>query len=201
MSYQPESGLQHAVRPTQADDVVVEPVVRAPSVHAVGATVVSPPRVEEVVVTEPAVVRHRQVATSYGQRFAIDSIIVGIIGLALMIVGLIAITRAGVDGPFNEPVVSVLGFTHTATLGAIEVVIGLCLLICAATTSKSGAIFFGLVLGVGGIVGAVQADSFRRSLALESGLAWLAVIAAAIVVLVSLLIPRLATHTTRVEAI
>jgi hypothetical protein len=144
---------------------------------------------------------HRSVATSHGRRYAVDSVVVGIVGLVLMIVGLIAVTRAGVDGPMAEPVVKVLGFTHTATLGAIEIGIGLCLLICAATTSKSGSLFFGLVLGVGAIVGAVQTDSFRHSLALESGFAWLAVIAAAVVVLVSLLIPRLATHTTRVEAI
>jgi uncharacterized membrane protein HdeD (DUF308 family) len=197
MSSQPDPNPQ-VVRPAQPADIV-EPTTPAPSGRAVGATVVNPNRAEQVVVTDPAVV-HRSVASSYGQRFAIDSVVVGIVGLALMILGLIAVTRAGVDGPMNQPVVDVLGFTHTATLGAIEVVIGLCLLVCAATTSKSGAIFFGLVLGIAGVVGAVQADSFRRSLALESGLAWLAVIAAVVVVLVSLLIPRLATHTTRVEA-
>lgn len=157
------------------------------------------PVVERVVVPQAAV--HQSVATSYGRRYAFDSAVVGIVGLALLIVGLIAITRAGFDGPMNEPVIEVLGFTHTVTLGLIEAGIGVCLLLCAATMTRGGSVFFGLLLGVAGVVGAVQTESFDRSLALESGLAWLAVIAAVIVVLVSMLVPRMVTRTDRVESI
>lgn len=199
MSYEPDPTLP-TVPPTRADDPGMVPTTTAPTVRAVSATVLNPPRVDEVVEHGPAVV-HRRVATSSGRRFAIDSVIVGLVGLALVIVGLIAVTRAGVDGSMEEPVVDVIGFTHTTLLGFLEVGIGLCLVIAAAATSKSAAIFFGLVLGVAGIVGAVQSESFRNSLALESGLAWIAVVAAVVVVLASLLIPRLATQTTRVETI
>jgi len=199
MSYEPDPTL-HTAPPVWSDDLGSAPTTSAPTVRAVSATVLNPPRVDEVVDAGPAVV-HRRVATSSGRRFAIDSVIVGIVGLALVIVGLIAVTRAGVDGSMQEPVVHVIGFTHTALLGLIEVGIGLCLLIAAAATSKSAAIFFGLVLGVAGIVGAVQSESFRNSLALQSGLAWIAVIAAVVVVLVSLVIPRLATQTTRIETV
>jgi len=156
------------------------------------------PVVEEVV-TRPVVAEHR-VATT-GRAYAPDSFVVGLIGLALLIVGLIAMVRAGFDGPMDDPVVKVIGFTHTATLGVIEAAIGLLLLICAALRSRAGAVFFGLVLGVGGVVGAVQTDSFHRSLALQSGWAWICVAAAAVVVLVSLLMPRVATRNTRVEAV
>jgi len=83
----------------------------------------------------------------------------------------------------------------------VEAAIGLCLLLSAAFLSRGAAIFFGLVLGIGGIVGAVQTDSFRRSLALESGWAWIAVVAAALVVVVSLLLPRMWTSRARVEAV
>jgi len=150
----------------------------------------TPRPVVEEVVTRPAVAEQR-VATT-GRAFAPDSFVVGLVGLALLVIGLIAMVRAGFDGPMDDPVVNVIGFTHTATLGVIEAAVGLLLLISAAMRSRGGAMFFGLVLGVGGIVGAVQTDSFRRSLALESGLAWLAVAAAAVVVLVSLLMPRVA---------
>jgi len=170
------------------DTVVAQPV----------ATTVNAVPVDQVVVGQAAV--HQRVATSYGRRYAFDSVVVGIVGLALTIVGLIALTRAGVDAPLDEPVVKVIGFTHTATLGMIEAGIGICLLICAAATARAAAVFFGLVLGVGAIVGAAQTDSFRNSLALQSGLAWLAAVAAAIVVLASLLVPRMSTATTRVES-
>ena len=52
---------------------------------------------------------------------------------------------------------------------------------------------------IGAIVAAVQTSSFDESLAIESSWAWVLVVAAAIVVLVSLLIPRMVTRTARVE--
>jgi len=202
MSYQPDPLQPRASRARFADGADTQPMVVEQTVPAVevAPAVVAPAVVEQVVTERPAPVLHQRVASSSGRRFAFDSVIVGIVGLALTIIGLIAVTRAGVDGPFNEPVVKVLGFTHTATLGAIEVGFGICLLICAAATTRGGAAFFGILLGIAAVVGAVQTDSFRRSLALEPGLAWLAAIAAAVVVLVSLLLPRMTTQTTRVDA-
>ena len=184
------AGRPVAVQPVEAVAVQPVPAVAVASVAPVAETVYAP----------QAAVR-RSVATSYGRRYAFDSVIVGLIGLAYLIVGLVAMTRAGFDGSMREPVVSVVGFTHTATLGMIEAGIGLALLLCAATMTRGGSVFFGLLLGVAGVVGAVQTDSFVGSLALESGFAWLAVFAAVIVVLVSLLIPRMVTRTDRVEAI
>jgi hypothetical protein len=81
----------------------------------------------------------------------------------------------------------------------IEIGIGAALLICGATSSRSGELFFGCVLGVAGFVGAVQTSSFRKSLALESSMAWVAVVIAAIVVVSALLLPRFARHSTSVE--
>ena len=187
--------------------IVVEPALAAPvaavaepALAAPVAAVTPAPVVERVVVdTAPAV--HETVATSYGRRYAFDSVVVGVVGLAFLLIGLIAMTRAGFDGSMRDPVVEVLGFTHTATLGIIEAGIGLCLLLCAASKSRGASVFFGLVLGVAGFVGAVQVDSFRESLALQTGLAWLAVIAGAVVVAVSLLIPRMVTRTDRVTAV
>ena len=154
---------------------------------------------QEVVMAEP--IDSRTVATTTGRRYAFDSAIVGLAGIGLITIGLIAITRGGFDGPMNQPVVNVIGFTHTTTLGLIEIGIGLCLLLSAAARSRSAATFFGLVLGIGGVVGAVQTDSFRRSLDLESGLAWIAVATGAVVVLVSLLMPRMLRTSTRVESV
>lgn len=174
-----------------------EPILEPPRV--VAEPVVAAPVVEPGVVIRPAV--HETVATTTSRHYAFDSFIVGIVGLTVLTVGLIAITRGGFDGPMNDPVVSVLGFTHTTTLGLIEAGIGLCLLLAAASRSRGVAVFSGLMLGVGGIVGAVQTDSFRNSLALESGLAWLAIVLGVVVVLVSLIVPRMTTRSTRAESV
>ncbi len=136
------------------------------------------------------------VRTSWSSRFAPDAVIAAAVGVVLLLIGLIAITRGGFDGPMSEPVVQVLGFNHTTTLGIIEIVLGAALLIAGATSSRPGARFFGSVLAIGAFVGAVQAESFRESLALESGFAWLMVLAGSVVVASSLLMPRYFTRST-----
>ena len=60
--------------------------------------------------------------------------------------------------------------------------LGACLLIAGASAWRSGAIFFGSILAIGGFIGAVQTESFATSLALESAHAWIACIAGIVVV-------------------
>lgn len=150
-----------------------------------------------MVITEgPQFTQEQQISTTSSSRFAPDSIITGLIGLVMLVVGLIAVTRAGFDGPMSEPVTNVLGFTYTSTLGLIEIGFGLCLLLSAAARSRSGELFFGVVLGIAGFVGAIQTESFRKSLALEPGMGWLAVVAGGVIVAAALLLPRISKNST-----
>jgi len=178
----------------RSDAVVYDPPATVVDVP-VNGTVVTP---VTPVVTAPAATAG-SIRTAYNARFAPDSIIAGVAGLVILVVGLIAIVRGGFDGPMSDPVVQVLGFTHTTTLGLIEVGIGLALLLAGATRSRTGEIFFGAVLGIGAFVGAVQSESFAHSLALESGMAWLLVIIAAVVVLSAMLMPRYVRQSTVIE--
>ena len=165
--------------------VVETPVVEMPVVEAPVAQVVVPAHVG-------------QVRTAYASRYAPDAVVAALVGLVLLVGGLIAIVRGGFDGQMSDPVVSVLGFTHTTTLGLLEIGIGLCLLLSGAARSRTGELFFGAVLGIGAFVGAVQTASFKKSLALQSGLAWLMVFAAVIVVLSAMLMPRFARNSTTI---
>lgn len=187
----------------QGAPVVAQPVVAQPAVAA--------PQVQRVVVAQEAVAPVTQVRTvapaaavqqtAYSRRFAPDAVIASLVGLALLIIGLLAVVRGGFDGSMEDPVVEVIGFSHTTTLGMIEAFIGLCLLLCGVMASRSGALFFGTVLGIAAFVGAVQSESFDESLALESGHAWLMVAAALIVVISALLMPRFTTRSTSVHAV
>lgn len=182
-----------AARPViEAQPLAARPVVEPQVVVDPAAT---PVATAPVVVAPAAAVR----TTSF-RRFAPDAVIASAVGLVVMVVGLLAIVRGGFDGPMEDPVVEVLGFTHTTTLGLIEVVLGGLLLICGVSSWRSGALFFGSVMAIGGFVGAVQTDSFATSLALESGLAWLVAIGGVIVVASALLMPRFTTRTTDVRA-
>ena len=179
----------------ERSDVFVQP----PTPMMVETPVVAAPANQVVVPVTP--VASGQVRTAYATRFAPDAVIAALVGLVLLIVGLIAMVRGGFDGPMSTPVVSVLGFTHTTTLGVLETAIGLCLLLSGAARSRTGGVFFGAILGIGAFVGAVQTDSFKKSLALESGWAWLMVLAAVVVVLSALVMPRFARNSTTISNI
>ncbi len=140
--------------------------------------------------TAPHVVRR----TTVRRAIEVDTVIAGIAGIVVLVVGLLALVRAGTDGPWDDPVVEVAGLTHTATLGLIEIGTGIALLLAAVSRSRSAIAFWGVVLGIAGFVGAVQAESFRDSLALEASLGWWALAVGAIVAVAALFVPR-RTHT------
>jgi hypothetical protein len=54
----------------------------------------------------------------------------------------------------------------------------------------------GASLGIAGFVGAVQADSFKETLALESSMGWIAAIAGLVIVVAVLLLPRYGKKST-----
>ena len=170
-----------AARPVVEPQVVVDPAA-------------TPVAAAPVVVAPAAAVR----TTSF-RRFAPDAVIAAVVGLVVLVVGLLAIVRGGFDGTMETPVVEVLGFTHTTTLGLIEVVLGGLLLICGVSSWRSGALFFGSIMAIGGFIGAVQTESFATSLALESGLAWLVMLGGIAVVASALLIPRYVSRTSDVR--
>jgi hypothetical protein len=139
------------------------------------------------------------VSASHASRFEPDAYVVGVIGLALLLLGLIASIRGGFSGPMSLPVIKVLGLTHTTTLGLIEVAVGLVLMVAAGMRSRGGELFGGLLLGIGGFVGLVQHRSFVRTLALENSLAWAALLGGVVVVLAALLLPRFSRQSSSVH--
>jgi len=153
------------------------------------------PAATRVVTVAPA----EAVRTAWFRGFEPDAVIAAAAGVVLLLIGLIAITRGGFDGPMSDPVVDVLGFNHTTTLGIIEIIIGGSLLVAGATISRAGALFLSSVLAIGAFVGAVQTESFRESLGLESAFAWLLVLVGLLVMASSLLMPRYYTRTTTVR--
>jgi hypothetical protein len=173
------------------DETVIDPPIMLMSdPPSVVAPVVAGPVVAGPVVAGPVVAPASTVRSTSVRSIAPDAVIASIAGLALTIVGLLAITRGGLDGPLDQPVVQVVGFSHTTLLGMIETVLGVGLLISGASRSRGATLFFGVLIGIGAFVGAVQTKSFVEPLALERNYCWLLLAGAAIVVLTALLIPR-----------
>ena len=193
-------GPEYMRHETTVDPVPTVPEAQAPFI-AVPVAEVAEPMVAAPVVAAPVVAAPvgATTATAYRRRVAPDAVITALLGIVLLTLGLVAAVRAGFDGTFEEPVVQVAGFSHTAILGLIQAGFGVCLLIAGATASRSATIFVGILLGVTALVGAIQTESFEKSLALEQAHAWWLVTAAVIVVLAALLVPRSTHLGTRVR--
>ena len=95
----------------------------------------------------------------------------------------------------HEQRISTLSRSRFAPDAIITGLIGLIMLVAR---SRAGELFFGAVLGIAGLVGAVQVESFRKSLALGSGMGWLAVAAGTVIVVAALLLPRTSRSSTTV---
>jgi hypothetical protein len=107
----------------------------------------------------------------------------------LIVLGLIAVARGGLSGPLTEPVVDVVGFSHTPLLGLIEAGTGLILFLCALWGTRASTLFVGVLVAIAGIVVAAAPDAFASSLATESSYGVFLIVLGGIVALTSLLIP------------
>jgi uncharacterized membrane protein HdeD (DUF308 family) len=131
----------------------------------------------------------RRVSTARTSRFSPAAIVAGIGGIVLIVLGLIAVARGGLSGPLTEPVVDVVGFSHTPLLGLIEAGTGLILFLCALWGTRASTLFVGVLVAIAGIVVAAAPDAFASSLATESSYGVFLIVLGGIVALTSLLIP------------
>ena len=169
---------------------VAETVLPAPAAPVVVGTVAAS-SAQDITVARTARVN----------RFYPDAVLTALVGTVMLVLGLIAVVRAGLESDLREPVVNVLGFTHTAILGIVEVVLGGALLLAGGLSSRSGAILFGAIAAIAGFVGAVQTESFTKSLALERSMAWWGCVAGVLVAVAALLVPRTVSRTSHVRTV
>lgn len=107
-------------------------------------------------------------------------------GVALAIIGSVALMRAGVDETWFQPRVQVLDADHTALLGVLEIGAGVALIVSGATGSRVLVAILGLALAVGAAALAVEPAELQRELAIERWWAWVLAAAAAVLVLSAL---------------
>src|SRR5580700_133613 len=71
-------------------------------------------------------------------------IIAGALGLVTAVIGVITVSRGGIDSSMNVPMVRVAGLDQSAMLGAIELGLGLLLILGALSVAARG-----LIVGIG----------------------------------------------------
>jgi len=135
--------------------------------------------------------------TRTSRRFSPASIVGAIGGLALVVIGVVALTRAGTASPLDRPVVSVAGFNHTAVLGIVEIVAGGLMLLAAASRSRGALFLISLIICGAAIAAAIEPSIGGDSTAIESSFAVIVAVGAGIVALLAMMLPSVTTATRR----
>lgn len=167
-----------------------------------GAVPVVQPVVHEHVVQEQVVVpvsRSRRVVSA--STFSPAAVLATIVAIALGVVGAVAVARAGLDGPLDDPVVEVAGLSHTALLGLIELGMGVVLLLAGLSRDRGAILFVSILFGAASLVAAIEPSVGGDALAIERSWAVTLAIAFAVVALVAAVMPSVWRSTERVDAI
>lgn len=124
--------------------------------------------------------------------FAPGQIVSLIVGALAIILGLLALIRAGLDSPLGVPVVDVAGLSHTAWLGLGEVGLGLLLVLAGATPrSRSASVVLGVAILIAGVLVVAETDGMPQELALEQNYGWVLAISGAVVALAAMTLPTI----------
>jgi lysylphosphatidylglycerol synthetase-like protein (DUF2156 family) len=134
---------------------------------------------------EPVVAGEETVET-VRDRFDVASMLAVAAGVGLIVIGAVALVRAGIDGSWYEPVVRVVGIDHAPLLGAVEVGVGALLVLAGLAGARVLAAFVAVVAGIGAAIAAIEPDLVDRELALERG--WAVVLAVGGVLLALILV-------------
>ncbi len=158
------------------------------------------PVVEAGPVTDDRPVAEKKVGRRVGWAFSPWQLFSLAAGLALCVVGLVALVRAGVDGDLATPEVDVVGYSHTAVLGIVETGFGILLVVAGTTpTGRPLALLMGALLVLAGALVVIEPARLPEDLALEEDFGWVAAIGGAAVVVAALVLPTFASKHRTLE--
>jgi hypothetical protein len=124
-------------------------------------------------------------------RWNLGSVLVLLVGAALAVFGVVALTRTGIDGTWFSPTEGVAGIHHTPLLAAIEAGVGLLLVIAGLAGAPGLAAFVSIAAAMAAGVAALEPERVATQLATERWwLVALAVAAAGLAVLSMVPWPR-----------
>ena len=105
--------------------------------------------------------------------FSPGQIIAGVLGVVVALIGIIAVSRGGVDGTLNVPMVSVAGTDQSAMLGFAEFAAGLLLVLGAMNhAARWLTAFVGVVMVIGGVVLGSASAEILHDVGTSQGTGW-----------------------------
>ena len=108
------------------------------------------------------------------------SVVAAILGGLLLVIGIVALARAGLSQGFTEPAVAVGPFTRTPLFALVELVLGVLGLATAADADVRSAVVLAVLTGVPGIVWLLEPGAFQPALGVTAATGWLYVLFSAV---------------------
>lgn len=127
-------------------------------------------------------------STVSSRRFSPGQVLSGLLGIVLTIMGIVVVTRNGIDGSLNDPVTDLFGLAQSSYVGLFEIFCGLVLLLGASSIAYRGATgFIAALLVIGGVVLAAGNLRILLEVGAEKGTGWMFVLFGAVAVLAAML--------------
>src|SRR4051794_39080596 len=104
-----------------------------------------------------------------------------IVGVILLIVSIMVIADAGIDSTLNKPVVEVMGLEMSAIVGIVLLVVGLILVLAAATYGGGSVVgVMGILLLLGGVFAVAASDELRADVGVGRDTGWFMIVLGAV---------------------
>lgn len=139
-----------------------------------------------------------EVVETSTSRWDLGSVLATAAGVALIVIGVLALVRTGINSTWYDPVENVAGLSHTPLLGAIEVGVGALLVLAGLAGARMLAAFIALVAGGAALIVAIEPSLADRELAIDRGWATALAIGGLALALV-LIMSRERHHERRIE--
>jgi hypothetical protein len=144
----------------------------------------------ETVHTMPAhtaeTMRTTRTATS---RFSLSDVLSLIGGAALIVIGAVVLLRGDISGAWSDPVVRVVGLTHTPLLGIIEVSVGVLLVLAGLASSRTLTLAVSVGLIAFGAIVVAEHASLSDDLAVTAAHGWWAIGIGAVLLIAAVAVP------------
>ena len=198
----------------------MEPQVNRDSVTLSPPDPRTEPMVEPVTVVEQTAV-HQQPAQAYVETPVVETVPVarsvervesfssiaphavaaGLLAIAMLVWGGIAMARAGFDDGLREPVVEVFGLAGNAISGMIVAGVGILLLIAAVSRDRGPIVFLTIVTGIAALIFAFEPTAGDDALGVDATLPVLVAIGCGLVLLIALAVPTVNRRTQTIDRV
>jgi hypothetical protein len=122
-------------------------------------------------------------------------VVAGALGLVDAVIGIITLSRAGIDGTLNVPVVQAAGLHQSAMVGVGELVLGLLLILGASSYAYRGLVVgVGVVMVLGGVLIGAAGPTLLRDFGTVQGTGWVIMVGGVVAIVAGCMGRLIRTH-------